>query len=178
LQSATQLSCGADGSGAYVPLQLQLLGCGRAASTADGSVSRCHSGAGSKLDVKCNTGIQELRIQTTNWLSDNELTAVAAALPDLRRPDLVAIERSQNGLYDSTGAGMAAFSACQRLRDMVLPCSIDLDAQRLLAQLARLTSLTSIYFSLGNRMDDDSAVMKLQAALQAEPRMGAICKWS
>lgn len=186
-QRAPQLSCGAVSSSAYVPLQVQLLGCGRLASAADGSVGvpDCHSSVGSKPTAQRNTGLQELDFQCTSWLTDDELAAVAAALPDLRQLSVVGGGRSVVGggrmeefeLRGLTGAGLAAFTACRRLRDIRLPYSVDLDGQQLVAQLARLTSLTSIDFTQSYKMGS-SAATELRAMFQAEPRVAAICKWN
>ena len=84
-QRAPQLTSGAAGS-AFVPLQLQMLGCGAAASAAGGEsgVPGCSSGAGSSL-AKRNTSLQELMLCVSSWLSEDELAAAAEALPDLRQ---------------------------------------------------------------------------------------------
>jgi hypothetical protein len=59
LQRAPQLSCGAAGS-AYVPLQLQLLGCNRVASAADGNsgVTGCNGSVSSSPVASRNMGLQ------------------------------------------------------------------------------------------------------------------------
>ena len=176
-QHGPQLSCGA-ASPAYVPLQLQLLGCDRAMSAVDGNggMPECRNG-GSRPAAQRNMGLQELCFSCTSWLTDDELAAAAAALPDLRELSVMGGGRMYAfDLHGLTGAGLAAFTACRRLRDIRLPYSADLDGQQLVAQLARLTSLTSIDFTQSYKMGS-SARGELRAMFQAEPRVAAICKW-
>jgi hypothetical protein len=183
LPHGPQLSCGAAGS-AYAPLQLQLLGCNGAASAVDGEggAPGCYSGAGSSRPAgQRNTGLQELHLHCTKWLTDDELAAAAAALPDLRRLSVTAgIGNSACVLHGLSGAALAAFSACRRLRDVTLPyrfeCA-DLNARQVVAQLAHLTSLTSIKFARTARVHSNTE-MELKAAFRAKPRMAAICKWT
>ena len=181
LPHGPQLSCGAAGS-AYAPLQLQLLGCSRAASAVDGEggAPGCYSGAGSSSRPagQRNTGLQELHLHCTEWLTDDELAAAAAALPDLRRLCVTAGTGICGCvLHGLSGAALAAFSTCRRLRDVALPCSADLNAQQVVAQLAHLTSLTSIKFVRTARLHSNT-VMELKAAFQAKPRMAAVCRWT
>ena len=110
-------------------------------------------------------GLQELSLHCSNWLSDDELAAAAAALPDLRRLSVMGGENSLRGL---TGAGLAAFTACRRLRKIELPYSAELEDQQLVAQLPRLTSLTSVKLMDRSGRVDGSIVTALQAAFQAE----------
>ena len=186
LPHGPQLSCGAAGS-AYAPLQLQLLGCNGAASAVDGEggAPGCYSGAGSSSSRPAgqrNTGLQELHLHCKKWLTDDELAAAAAALPDLRRLSITA-GKGDSGcvLHGLSGAALAAFSACRRLRDVTLPyrheCA-DLNAQQVVAQLAHLTSLTSIKFARTASVHNSNTVMELKAAFRAKPRMAAICKWT
>ena len=161
-----------------MPLQLQLLGCDTVARAADGKggIPGCQSGDGNRPAAQRNTGLQELDFQCTDCLSDDELAAAAAALPDLRQLSIVAgTKRWQCVLHGLSGAVLAAYTACRRLRDITLPYSADLDVQQVVAQLMRLTSLTSIYFRRTIRTNSGT-VAELQAALQAEPRMAAISK--
>jgi hypothetical protein len=146
---------------ACVPLQLQLLGCDRAASAVGGDGSVTSSSA-----AKRNTGLQELTLRCPNWLSDDELAAAAAALPDLRRLGVMG-GNSLERMRGLTGAGLAAFTSCRRLRDIALPHSADLEAQQLLAQLPRLGALTSVKLRKSVGLDS-STVTELQAAFQAE----------
>jgi hypothetical protein len=80
-------------------------------------------------------------------------------------------------MHGLTGAGLAAFTACRRLRDITLPYSADLDAQQVVAQLARLTSLTSIDVCDDLR-EEWNTMGELLAALRAEPSVAAICNWT
>ena len=109
-------------------------------------------------------GLQELSLHCSNWLSDDELGAAAAALPDLRRLSVMGGADNLRGL---TGAGLAAFTACRRLRNIELPYSA-MEDQQLLAQLPRLTSLTSVKLMDRSGRVDGSIVTALQAAFQAE----------
>ncbi len=143
LDTTPQLSGGAAGS-APAQLQLQLLGCNAAASAAggDGSVPGCHSSDGSG-PAAGNTGLHELNLCCQGWLSDDELAAAAGAMPELRRLKVEGGDHISNQLRGLSGAGLAAFSVCRRLRDIMLLSGADLEGQQLVAQLPQLTSLTS-----------------------------------
>ena len=159
-------------------LQLQLLGCDRAAGAAgsDGSIPGCISSAGGSPASGRNTRLQELILCCRDWLSDDELAAAAAALPDLRRLSIVGCNNNRLNMVEGpSGAGLAALTACRRLRHIELPSSADLKAQQLMAQLPRLASLTSV--KLRERPGVGSyTVAQLQAAFQAE--QGAACQSS
>jgi hypothetical protein len=164
-----QLGCAATRR-ACVPLQLQLLGCTRAAGAAggDGSVSSCSSGAVGSPAAGRNTGLQELSLLCPDWLSDDELAAAAAALPALRRLSIEGCDNMRmNRVQGLSGAGLAAFTACRRLRHIELPHGAELEGQHLVAQLPRLTSLTSVKLREGLGVGS-STVTQLQAAFQAE----------
>lgn len=110
-------------------------------------------------------GLQELSLRCEDWLSDDELAAAAAALPDLRRLSVMGGEDNLQGL---SGAGLAAFTACRQLRSIELPYSAELEDQQLLAQLPRLTSLTCVKLMDKSGRVDGSIVTALQARFQAE----------
>ena len=163
-----QQSRGAAGS-AFVPLQLQLLGCNRAASAAgsNGGVPGCNSSAGSSPAMP-NTGLQELSLYCSSWLSDDELAAAAAALSDLRSLKVGDnLTSSLSGLSGLRGAGLAAFSACRRLRDISLDGGADLEGQQLVAQLPQIASLTSVELIAGPGVNG-STLAEVQAAFQAK----------
>ena len=175
-EKAPQLSCKAKFR-ACAPLQLQLLGCDRAVSTAGGDGggggADCSSSVGSRPAASRNTGLQELRLSCCNWLSDDELAAAAAAMPDLRRLS-VTCNDSPSQLRGLSGAGLAAFTACRRLRHTELPYCGDLQGQQLVAQLPQLTALTSVRLNKRPELPWTAAssysmtVTELQAAFQAE----------
>ena len=164
-----QLGCAA-ARRACVPLQLQLLGCTRAASTAGGGGGgpACSSSAGGSAAARRNTGLQGLSLRCPDWLPDDELAAAAAALPDLRRLSVEGCNNIKpNGVEGSSGAGLTVFTACRRLRHIELPSSGDLQGQQLVAQLPQVTSLTSVKLREGPGVGS-TTVMELQAAFQAE----------
>ena len=66
-------------------LQLQLLGCGGAAGGSEVSASGHSSNVRGGTCARSSVGLQELSLECTGQLSDDELAAAAAALPDLRR---------------------------------------------------------------------------------------------
>ena len=151
-----------------VPLQLQQLGCSAAARAAggDGSIPRCHSSEGSGPAARRNTGLQELELRCQGWLPDDELSAAAGAMPGLRRLRVVGGDHSWNQLRGLSGAGLAAFSTCRRLQDILLTGS-DLEGQQLVVQLPQLSSLTSVVLRECPGVNS-STVTQLQAAFQAE----------
>ena len=153
-----------------MPLQLQLLGCNRAMSAAGGGdgVPGCSSSADGSPAVVRNMGLQELSLLCPDWLSDAELAAAAAALPDLQRLSIEGCDNMRMNRVDGlSGAGLAAFTACRRLRHIELPHGAELDGQQLVAQLPRLASLTSVKLREGPGVDS-STVTQLQAAFQAQ----------
>jgi hypothetical protein len=114
VDTVPQLGC-ADARRACVPLQLRLLGCNRAVSAAggDGSVPGCSGSADGSPAARRNTGLQELSLLCPDWLSDDELAAAAAALPDLRRLSIEGCKNVRlNNVEGLSGAGLAAFSVC------------------------------------------------------------------
>ena len=158
-------------------LQLQLLGCSGASSSVQGSVSMCHSSSSSSSSgslgtaARRNTSLQELCLQCSEGLTDDELAAAAAALPDLRQ--LVIQGKSDDpakyvsGVAGLLGSRLAAFSACRRLRDISLSCCDDLDGQQLVRQLPRISSLVSLQLIECPRVDI-SAMEQLEAAFRSE----------
>lgn len=66
-------------------LQLQLLGCGGAAGGSEGGATGHSSSVRGGTSARRSMGLQELSLECTGQLSDDELAAAAAALPDLRR---------------------------------------------------------------------------------------------
>ena len=167
IDTTPQLSCGAAGR-ASAPLHLQLLGCDAAAGAAgsSGRVSGCSTDDGGGPAARRNTGLLELGLHCPTWLSDNELAAAAAALPDLRQLKLAG-GNNLDQLQGLSGAGLAAFTACRRLRDIELPYSADLKGQQLVAQLPRLASLNSVKLRNSPGVGSTS-VDEVQAAFQAE----------
>jgi hypothetical protein len=172
IDAVPQLSCGAAGS-EFVLLQpqLQLLGCNAAAGESGGDGGGgpvCSTSAGSK-SAKRNMGLQELSLKYSNRLSDDELAAAAAALPDLRRLKVVGskVSGGMNEVQGFSGAGLAAFTACRRLRDITLACGNDLEGQQLVAHLPRLASLTRVELRRSPGVDG-STIAELQAAFQAK----------
>ena len=76
-------------SSASAPLQLQLLGCAGVGAENGSSVSGSSGGgAGGGAGAARNTGLQDLALVCDGDLSDEELAAAAAALPNLRRLDV------------------------------------------------------------------------------------------
>lgn len=150
-------------------LQLQLLGCSAAAETAGipPDASSCDGSIGGGSFVRRNTGLQDLNLVCKGWLSDGELAAAAAALPDLRQLSVSAGAQRTPQLRGLFGAGLAAFSVCRRMQCLSLWGCIDLEAQQLVAQLPQLRALASLYLSECPRLSGDS-VEKCQAAFQAE----------
>ena len=147
------------------PLQLQLLGCGRAASSSDsgGSSSGRSSDVCGGTTARSSVGLQELSLECRALLSDDELAAAAAALPDLRLLDIDG--RSRRDYAPLRGSGLAAFSACRRLRDVSLRRFGDLSGQQLVMQVPQISSLASLHIEdclTVNR----SAVKELQAAFR------------
>ena len=147
------------------PLQLQLLDCGRAASSSDsrGSSSGRRSGVCGGTTARSSVGLQELSLEHMNLLSDDELVAAAAALPDLRVLDIHG--RSGRDHAPLRGSGLAAFSACQRLRNILLRRCGDLEGQQLVMQLPHISSLASIQIENCWRVDSGIAG-ELQAAFR------------
>jgi hypothetical protein len=144
------------------PLQLQLLGCGGAASSSE-------SGSGSSSDVcggstaRSSMGLQELSLKCRGLLSDDELAAAAAALPDLRLLDLDG--HSGQDCAPLCGSGLAAFSACRRLRNVSLRRFGDLEGTLLVMQVPQIASLASLHIE-HCRTVTSSAATELQAAFR------------
>jgi hypothetical protein len=138
------------------PLQLQLLGCGGAASA-----------AGASSAAPRNTGLQELTLQPTVRLSYGEVAAAAAALPALRRLDIEGRgPQDGRGVPGFSGAGLAAYTACRRLRDVSLTSCSQLEGPQLLEHLPNIEGLASLQLRDTPRVGDD-AEEELQAAFQA-----------
>jgi hypothetical protein len=154
-----------------VPLQLQQLGCSKAPRRAGGSHCNSCSGSGSgglaAGSIARNTGLQELTLECKGHLLDDELAAAAGAVPDLRRLKVSgsgAVDESVIGLY---GAGLAAFSGCQRLRDISLWHLPHLHRRQLVTQLPQIGSLAGLQVRECPLVTFD-ALRQLQAAFQAE----------
>jgi hypothetical protein len=153
------------------PLQLQLLGCGGAAGGSEGGASG--SGRGSSVcggtTARGNMGLQELSLECMEQLSDDELAAAAAALPDLRRLEVNGGYCGQNHLLlqGLVGSGLAAFGACRRLWSICLRRCEVLEGQQLVAQLPRFSNLASVLISDCPGVDS-SIVGELQAAFRCQ----------
>ena len=136
---------GTTASDPAAPLQLQLLGrsvsAGGAGNGSSSDQTRCPAG----VAANSNTSLQELTLECTGQLLDDELAAAAAALPDLRR-----LKISQprwpdcTGLWGFKGAGLAAFSACPRLRDISLWQCVDVECQQLVTHVPQVGSLARL----------------------------------
>jgi hypothetical protein len=148
-------------------LQLQLLDCSGAASGSDGGRSGSGSGSG-RSSARSSMGLQELSLECIGPLAADELAAAAAALPDLRRLEVSGHPYLNYGkLQGLVGSGLAAFGACQRLRNVLLRRCEDLEGQQLVMQLPQISSLASIQIENCWRVDS-SVVGELQAAFRRE----------
>ena len=149
-------------------LQLQLLGCGGAAGGSDGGETGHSSSACGGTSARRNMGLQELSFECFGPLSDDELAATAAALPDLRRLEVDGYYRGEyKPLRGLVGSGLAAFSACQRLRDICLRRCETMEGQQLVTHLPRISSLASVMILDGSRVSNGD-VKRLQAAFKHE----------
>ena len=149
--------------------QLQLLGCGRAAGGSEGGAAGHSSsdGRGGTAATR-NMGLQELSFECFGQLSDEELAAAAAALPDLRRLEVDGYFRGEyKPLRGFVGSGLAAFSACRRLRDICLRRCETMEGQQLVTHLPRISSLASVLILDGSRVSNGD-VKQLQAAFKHE----------
>jgi hypothetical protein len=155
---------------ASVPLQLQLLGCSRAAGGASGNASM-GSCSSCSLATRRNTSLQELTLEILGPLSDDELAAAAAALPDLRRLEVASSPiphaDAMRGLH---GATLATFSACRRLRDISLPAVGQLDGRQLVAQLPHISSLADLQLIGCPSVGDDAQRALVEAFVAAHGR--------
>ena len=167
----------------YIPLQLQLLGCGGAASEAAGGlgVSSCRSEGSrtrSNTATRCNRGLLELTVECIGQLSDDELAAAATALPDLRRLEVLGVATS-NPLRGLHGSGLAAFRTCRQLQSILLRHCPTIERQQLAAQLPQIGSLASLQVEYCRRVGS-SAVRELKAAFQGKQgrqlRVDLLCK--
>jgi hypothetical protein len=148
-----------------VPLRLQLLGCSGATSSGSGSSGGCSSGG---TAAGRNTGLQELALECWGSLSDAELAAAVAALPDLRRLDVVGgYQHTSEALVGLHGARLAAYGACLRLRHISLLRVAHVDGHKLVAQLPHIASLASLQVQGCPRVSN-SNVAELQAAFRAK----------
>jgi hypothetical protein len=129
-------------------LQLQLLGCGGASSSSEGGATCRSSNVCGGTSARSSMGLQELSLECMGHLSDDELAAAATPLPDLRRLEV-------NGYFGQphlllrglVGTGLAAFSACRRLRDISLRRCEVLEGQLLVTHLPQISSLASVFIS-------------------------------
>ena len=113
-------------------------------------------------------GLQKLSLECFGQLSDDELAAAAAALPDLRRLEVGGYYRGEyKPLRGLVGSGLAAFSACRRLRDISLLLCEMLEGQQLVMQLPRINSLASLHI-VDCPGVTRSKVRKLQAAFRRQ----------
>ena len=172
------------------PLQLQLLGGTAAANAAGGGVSTASDGgvsgdvitisdssvSGGVISIgslssgslqRYNTGLQELSMEAVSQLSDDELAAAAGALPDLRRLEVFRRNEGGSDPLSPHGPGLAAFSACRRLRDISIRRCPDLSGQQLVQHLPRISSLASLEI-VHCPCVESSAIRELQAAFQAK----------
>ena len=143
------------------PLQLQLLGCSAHADNAGGS------GGGRLALSGRNTSLQELMLEFSGHLCDDELAAAAAALPDLRRLRLGDSPSAMIPVCGLRGVGLAAFSTCRRLRDISLEFCPELDPQQIATLLPDMRALASLNLEKCPRLDS-SSVRKLQVAFRAK----------
>jgi hypothetical protein len=151
--------------------QLQLLGGGAAAGGSQGGANGSGRGSsvyGGGTIARRNMGLQEISLECMEELSDNELAAAAAALPDLRRLEVIGYFGQPHLLLRGLiGTGLAAFSACRRLRDISLRRCEVLEGQQLVTQLPRISSLASVWISDCPGVDS-SIVGELQAAFRRQ----------
>lgn len=164
------------GDGAAV-LQLQLLGgCGEAGGVCEdaaGASSSSDSGGGGGAGASRNTSLQDVSIECSGALTDDELAAAAGALPDLRKlevissPDQPANYNYERGLC---GHGLAALSACWRLQVLRLNGCINLDGRELAAQLPSIDGLLTLQLAMRHTMNKvtDDNVQILQAVFQTK----------
>ncbi len=149
-------------------LQLQLLGCGGAAGGSGGGAAGHSSSEHGGTSARSSMGLQELSLQCIGQLSDDELAAAAAALPDLRRLEVDGYSREEYvPLRGLVGSGLAAFRACRRLRDISLRRCEVLEGQQLITQLPRVSSLASVLIFDGTRVSS-AHVKELRAAFKHE----------
>jgi hypothetical protein len=87
------------------------------------------------------------------------------ALPDLRQLG-VRGDLEHGGLPGLSGAGLAAFSACRRLRSVSLTECSELEGQQLLAHLQLVEDLATLEVNDCARVES-SAIRELQAAVLA-----------
>jgi hypothetical protein len=150
------------------PLQLQLLGCGGAAGGVAGEVSVFNRRVQTRSSTAAsrNRGLLELSLECFGRLSDDELAAAAVAVPDLRRLEVLGVDYHDT-LWGLCGSGLAAFSACRRLQNVLLRHCPTIERQQLVAQLPQLGSLTSMRVEYCCRLDS-STVRELQAAFRSK----------
>lgn len=168
--TSLHLSVGRTRTSLNTPLKLQLLGCSGAAGGSSGG----RSGSGTSSNTcggtvtRSNMGLQELSLQCIGRLSDDELAAAAAALPDLRRLEVSGHPSlGYQPLRVLVGSGLAAFSACLRLRDISLRRCAALRGTQLVTQLPRISSLASVLIFDSSRVFN-SNVQELQAAFRQQ----------
>ena len=179
------------------PLQLQLLGGSAAANAAggggessasdssagdgvitisdssvSGGVSTTDDSSGHSLQG-CNTGLRELSLEAMAQLSDDELAAAAGALPDLTRLDVFRRNEGDSDPPSPNGAGLAAFRACQHLRDISMRRCPLLSGQQLVQQLPRISSLASLEI-IHCPCVESSAIRDCRQ--RSKPRTVAICR--
>ena len=107
--------------------------------------------------------MQELSLECMGLLSDDELAAAAAALPDLRLLDING--RSGQDHAPLRGSGLVAFSACRRLRNVSLRRFDVLSGTQLVMQVPQIASLASLHIE-DCPMVTSSAVEELRAVFQ------------
>jgi hypothetical protein len=152
-------------------LQLQLLGGGGAAGGVCDDVGASGSGGGSGGGGGENPSLQNVVIECSGGLTDKDLAAAAAALPDLRQLELIMTPGEPADCAASLrGPGLAALGACRRLTHLTLNRCMNLEGRELAVQLPSIGSLETLQLAgcgIMRRVDDDS-IGELQAAFQAK----------
>lgn len=161
--------------GCRSPLQLQLLG-GGSDEAASGNcedvtgASSCSgsSGGGRAAGASRNTRLQDLSIECSGGLTDDEVAAAAGALPDLRQLEVIASPGQPADVAASLhGCGLATLSTCHRLQHFRLSVCANLDGRELAAHLPSIGSVVKLQLARCPGVDD-SNIRELQAAFWAK----------
>ena len=150
---------------------LQLLDSSRAAGGVCDDAGVSGGGGGGGSGGSRNTGLQNVVIECSGGLTDTDLAAAAAALPDLRQLELITIPGEPADWTASLrGAGLVALGACRRLTHLTLNRCINPEGRELAVQLPGIGSLQTLQLIGSTRMDrvDDNSIRELQAAFQAK----------
>ena len=121
-------------------LQLQLLGGSGSGSDASNGSHGGNRSCPAGMAASGNTSLQELTLEWEPPLLDDELAAAAVALPDLRQLALRPSRDACPGLWGFKGAGLEAFGACHRLRDISLYQCNDVEGQQLVTHVPQISS--------------------------------------